>query len=92
MRPETLCLLDEALAPGELEHPTDPVRYAPIRATMFDGAEVTVPRGLRWDIIMAAPGLGTGPQPATYWLDLRTGAVEKWTEEVLPRLEARGRD
>ncbi len=40
---------------------------------------------------MAAPGLGTDPHCKwTYWLDLRTGAVEKWTEEVLRQLEARG--
>lgn len=89
LRPETLSLLDEALMPGQLHHPTDPARYAPLDTTMFDGAEVTG-LDLRWDIVMAAPGLGSGPQPACYWLDLETGEVAEWTADVYHRLCAQG--
>lgn len=85
MRPETLCLLAGAVAPGELEHPTEPMAYAPIKTMMFDGAEVAA-ADLRWDIVIAAPGLGAGSVPATYWLELRTGDVAEWTEAVYGRL------
>lgn len=79
MRPETFCTLDDVIAAGELEHPEQPQRFAPLKVKMVEGCQAEV-HDLNWDIVMIGPGLGSGPTPPHYWLDLATGRIAEWTE------------
>lgn len=86
-RPETFALLSQDLRPGVLLDPEDVTRR--IATEAIEGSEVR-PIDLGWDIVMAAPGLGGDPSavPPIYYLDLITGAVQRWTEDTVAELTA----
>jgi hypothetical protein len=83
VRPETAALL--GLEPGLLQHPSP--RYVPLEVATFDGCEVRV-IDLVADFVLASPVDGYGLTPddlsaRSYWLNLRTGDVDVWTEHSL---------
>ena len=89
LRPETHCLLDDAVTLGEIPHELEPLLYQPLRGQLFNGCEIET-QPLLWDIAMIAPGLGDNsrPLPPTYWLDLATGEIAPWTKETIDDLRA----
>lgn len=91
VRPETAALLSPEAG---LLWDSDP-RLAPLHVDEFAGCELWA-LDLIADFVLASPVDAFGYSPTTdeeahsYWLDLTTDTIARWTEHSLDELRARG--